>query len=149
MSKSNDEVQLARNCKQWPVDVAEKLLANPLPWGPPTYVLGKYIDDPNQPHQSDDFLELAHCVDGAYNRHGGDMGTAWNWANPIINSVQEGGSCTEYMTQDLLDIVFLCSRGERFSDGLIRSMEPILREMMREVVRRVHSSPSPVFLTQK
>ncbi len=150
MSKINDEVCLAKKCEHWPLGLAEKLLANPLPWGPPEYALGiGYIDDPEQADQSSDFLELAQCVDGAYQRHAGDIGEAWKWANPIINSVKEGGSCAEYATQDLLDIVFLYSRGERFCDGLIRSAEPILREILREVTRRVHSSPSPVFLTQK
>jgi hypothetical protein len=32
---------------------------------------------------------------------------------------------------------------------LIRSAEPMLREIVREVVGRVHSSTPPVFLTQK
>jgi len=147
LSKINDEVHLAKKCEYWPVDLAEKLLASALPWGPPAYALGiGYIDDPQQTDQSSDFFELAQCVDGAYVCHGGSMGEAWNWANPIINSMKEGGSCAEYTTQDLLDIVFLYSRGERFSDGLIRSAEPILREILREVVRRVHPSPSPMFL---
>ena len=149
MSKLNDEVHLAEKYEHWPVDLAEKLLASALPWGPPAYALGiGYIDDPKQSDQSSDFFALAMCVDGAYKRHG-SMDESWNWANAIIDSVKEGGSWAEYTTQDLLDIVFLYARGERFSDGLIRSAESILREIMREVVRRVHSSPSPVFLTQK
>ena len=149
MSKTNDEVHLARKCERWPVELAEKLLASPLRWGPPAYALGVgYIDDPKQPDQADDFIALAHCVDGAYKRHG-DIGEVWDWANPIIKRVKEGGSCADYATQDLLDIVFLCARGERFSDGLIRAVEQVLREMVREVVRRVHAFPSPVFLRQE
>lgn len=129
--------------------LAEKLLSSSLPWGPPAYALGiGYIDDPKQPDQADDFLKLAYCIDGAYERHSGGMGEAWDWANPIINRVKEGGSCAEFTTQDLLDIVFLHARGERFSDGLIRAAEPILREMVREVVNRVRSSTPPVFLAQ-
>jgi hypothetical protein len=112
-------------------------------------VLGvRYIEDPKQLDQSDDFFALSSCVDGAYERHRGDMGEAWNWAQPIIDHVKAGGSCAEYATEDLLDIVFLYCRGERFSDGLIRSAESILREMVREVVQRVHSSTPPVFLMQ-
>lgn len=150
MNKKNDEVHLARKCQHWPVHLAEKLLASLLPWGPPTYVLGiGYIDNPKQPDQASDFFELARYVDGAYERHGKDIGKAWNWATSIINNVEEGRSCEEYTTQDLLDIVFLHVRGERFSDGLIRSAEPMLREIVREVVGRVHSSTPPVFLTQK
>lgn len=150
LGQQSDKVYLAQICDRWPVAIAEQLLANPTPWGPPAYALGiGYIDDPRLPDQSREFMGLAHCVNGAYERHGGDMGTAWNWANPIMERVKAGSSCTAYSTQDLLDIVFLCARGERFSDGLIRSAEPVLREIVREVVRRVHSPHPPVFLTQK
>jgi hypothetical protein len=150
LSTINDEVHLAKKCKHWPLDLAEKLLASPLPWGPPAYALGiGYIDDPKQPDQSSDFLELARCVDRAYERHGRNMGEAWHWASQIIHSMKEGSSCTEYTTKDLLDIIFLYHRGERFNDGLIRSEEPRLREIMQEVVRRIHSSTPPVFLTKK
>ena len=149
MDKQNDEVYLAKGCETWPVELAEKLLASPLSWGPPTYVFGHYVDDPNQPDQFDEFLKLARCVDGAYKRHGGDMGEAWDWANPVIEHVRAGDSCAEYTTQDLLDILFLCLRGDRFSDGLIRSVEPLLRRMLQEVVRRVHSPTPPVFLAWK
>ena len=150
MNTKNDEVHLAKKCQHWPVDLAEKLLASPLPWGPPTYALGiGYIDNPEQPDQASDFFELARYVDGAYERHGEGIGEVWDWATPIIKNVKEGGSCEAYTTQDLLDIVFLHVRGERFSDGLIRSAEPMLREIVREVVRRVHSATPPVFLTQK
>ena len=144
-----DEVHLAKQCARWPVELAEQLLASSLCWGPPAYALGLgYVDDPKQPDQSSDFFALAWCVDGAYERQGGDMGQAWDWARPIIDSVKAGGSCAEYATQDLLDLVFLHARGERFSDGLIRSAEPILREIVREVVKRVRSSTPPVFLVQ-
>lgn len=148
MSNTNNEVYLAKNRQSWAIHLAEKLLANSQPWGPPAYVLGTYTDDPEQPDQSNEFLKLASFVDGAYERHG-DIGDAWHWASPILAHIKEIGSCTEYTTQDLLDIVFLCARGERFRDGLIRSTEPTLRVMLQEVVRRVHSSSAPVFLAQK
>lgn len=150
MDQQIDEVYLAEKCGQWPVELAEKLLANPSSWGPPEYTLGiGYIDDPQQPDQSSNFIALAHCIDGAYKRHGGSMGEAWNRANLIMERIRAGSSCAEYSAQELLDIVFLCSRGERFSDGLIRSAEPVLREIVREVVRRVRSSNPPVFLTHR
>ena len=149
MSKEQDAVYLANGSQAWPVELAEKLLSNPQPWGPPTYAFGVgYTDDPQQPDQSDDFFKLAYCVKGAYKRRG-DMGEAWHWVNSVIESKKEGHSYAEYTTQDLLDIVFLHVRGERFSDGLIRSTEPVLREIIGEVVKRVHSSTPPVFLTQK
>jgi hypothetical protein len=106
-----------------------------------------YVDDAEEADQAGDFIALANCVDGAYERHG-DIGDAWAWARPIMKHVEGGGSCTEYATQDLLDIVFLCCRGERFNDGLIRSAEAVLREMVGEVVRRVRSSTPPVFVVE-
>ena len=124
-----------------------QLLASALPWGPPAYGLGiGYPDDPHQPDQSHAFFLLAQCVDDAYERHGGGMREAWDWARPLIESLKASGSCTEYLTQDLLDLVFLHARGERFSDGLIHSAEAMLREMVGEVVQRVHSATPPMFL---
>ena len=146
----NDEVYLSRRYKQWPIDRAEKLLASSLPWGPSTYALGiGSNNDQKQPDQSSDFLKLAEYVDGAYERNGNNMSAAWDWAKPIIQSVKSGGSRAKYPTQDLLDILFLHARGERFSDGLIRSAEPMLREMVKEIIRRVNSATPPVFLVQK
>ncbi len=147
MKNHSDEVHLSKHCEHWPVELAEQLLASSFPWGPPAYTLGiGYTDDPQQPDQSNIFLMLAHCVDGAYERHGESMGEAWDWAHPLIERMKASGSYTEYPAQDLLDLVFLHARGERFSDGLIRSAESILREMVREVVQRVHSSTPPTFL---
>jgi hypothetical protein len=144
LNQEHDEISLT-GVPSWPVELAEKLLANPQPWGPPGYALGLgYIDDPNQPDQSSDFYELARCVRGAYTRHGGDMGEAWNWARPLLNAVEEGKTCAHYTTQDLCDILFLHYRGERFCDHLIRSAEPVLREIVREIVQRVHASQPPV-----
>ena len=142
-----DEVHLATHCERWPVELAEQLLASALPWGPPAYGLGVgYPDDPHQPDQSHAFSTLAQCVDGAYERHGRSMREAWDWARPLIESLKASGSCAQYPTQDVLDLVFLHARGERFSDGLIRSAEALLRELVREVVQRVHSSTPPTFL---
>ncbi|GHO68378.1 hypothetical protein KSC_072700 [Ktedonobacter sp. SOSP1-52] len=151
MRKHPDEVYLSKRNKieHWPVELAEKVLASPLPWGPPTYAFGGYIDDPTQPDQSDDVHALAFCVDGAYEHHGGDIGEAWKWARPLLHHLKSGGSCEQYATQDLLDLVFLNVRLERFSDGHIRSEEALLRDIVREVVRRVQSSHPPVFLVQK
>jgi hypothetical protein len=147
MRKHPDEVYLSKRNKSeyWPVELAEKLLASQLPWGP-AYAFGKSI---NQPNQLDDVHILAFCVDGAYERHGGDINEAWKWAHPLLHHLKSGGSCEQYATQDLLDLVFLNVRLERFSDGHIRSEEALLRDIVREVVRRVQSSHPPVFLVQK
>ncbi|GHO89154.1 hypothetical protein [Dictyobacter formicarum] len=149
MGERQDEVLLGKGVKRWPVERAEALLASPLPWGPPTYALGiGYVDDPKLGDQAQDFMGLAMCVDGAYNRHG-NMGQAWKWANPILRQVETRTSYEGLSTQDLLDVVFLSCRGERFSDGLIRQRESLLRAIIQEVVRRICSDAPPVFIVQK
>jgi len=144
MRKQPDEVFLAKGVLCWSVEIAEEILAKPLPWGPPTYGSGGYIEDPTLPDQSGVFYDLAVSVNG-YDRHR-DGGVAW--ASPIEENIKTGGSCVETSTQDLLDIVFFYCRGERFCDGLIRSAEPLLRTMIQEVVQRVHSETPPMFIPQ-
>ncbi|HEX3641618.1 MAG TPA: hypothetical protein VHV10_10030 [Ktedonobacteraceae bacterium] len=145
MRKQPDEVFLAKGVLCWPVELAEEILAKPLPWGPPIYGLGSgYVDDPTLPDQSGTFYDLAVSVNG-YDRHG-DGGVAW--ASPIEENIKTGGSYAEISTQDLLDIVFFYCRGERFCDGLIRSVEPLLRIMIQEVVQRVRSETPPTFIPQ-
>lgn len=144
MRQQPDEVFLAKGVLRWPVELAEEILAKPLPWGPPTYGLGIYIDDPTLPDQSDTFYDLAVSVNG-YDRHRDGRAA---WAPPIEENIKAGGSCTHISTQDLLDIVFFYCRGERFCDGLIRSAEPLLRAIIQEVVQRVHSDTPPLFIPQ-
>ena len=145
MRKQPDEVFLAKGVRRWPVELAEEILAKSHPWGPPTYGLGiGYVDDPTLPDQSDRFYELAMSVNG-YDRHR-DGGVAW--ASPIKENIKAGGFCIENSTQDLLDLVFFYWRGERFCDGLIRSVEPLLRAIIQEVVQRVHSDTPPLFIPQ-
>jgi hypothetical protein len=148
MHKERDKVLLSKEVQRWPIELAEALLANPLPWGPPTYALGVgYVDDHELLDQSDAFFELANCVNGAYERHG-DIGEAWKWAKSILPPEKAGKSSTACSTQDLLDIVFLYCRGERFSDGLIRENEPLLRSIVQEVVQRINSDTPPEFIIQ-
>jgi len=94
------------------------------------------------------FMALASSVDGAYNRHSG-KDDPWSWASTSMAKVKAGVSFTEYSTQDLLDIVFLLYRGERFNDGLIREEDPLLRTIVQEVVKRVHSKTPPTFIAKK
>lgn len=151
MKEQPDEVYLStrRQVELWPVELAEKLLASSLPWGPPTYVFGKYVNDPTQPDQERDFSALVLCVDDAYDRHGHDISKAWEWAKPICRDLEANGTFAQYTTQDLLDILFLNVRYERFCDGHICSVEPLLRNIVRVVVQRVHSPHPPVFLVPK
>jgi hypothetical protein len=142
-------VLLGKRVKRWPVERAEALLANPLPWGPPTYASGnRLFDDPKLEDQSDGFIQLAMCVDGGYNRHG-DIGKAGKWVNPILRQVKVENSYEGLSTQDLLDVIFLSCRGERFCDGLIRQRELLLRAIIQEVVRRIYTDTPPVFIVQK
>ena len=148
MRKQPDEVLLAKQVQCWPVELAETLLTNPAPWGPPVYApgLGYMKDDYESPDQFAAFSKLAKCVDGAYNCHGEGFGT---WMNATVEKLKAGASYEEYSTQDLLDIVFLCCRGERFSDGLIRTAEPLLRTIVQGVVKRVRSDAPPTFIVQQ
>jgi hypothetical protein len=147
MHKERDKVLLSKEAQRWPIELAEALLTNPLQWGPPTYGQGGYVDDPKLPDQSDAFFELAYCVNGAYERHG-DIDEAWKWANSILPPEKAGISSIACSTQDLLDIVFLYCRGERFCDGLIRENEPLLRSIVQEVVQRMNSDTPPEFIMQ-
>ena len=151
MKEQADEVYLStrRQVERWPIELAEKLIANPLPWGPPAYAFGKYADDPALPDQHHDFSALVSCVDDAYDRHGHDISKAWEWANPICRDLETNGTFAQYTTQDLLDILFLNARYERFCDGHIRSVETLLRNIVRAVVQRVRSPHPPVFLVPK
>jgi len=125
MKNLTDEVFLTKGVLRWPIELAEEILAKLL-----TYEV---------------IYELAMSVNG-YDRHHND-GAAW--ASPIVENIGMGGSCEKISTQDLLDIVFLYCRGERFCDGLIRSVEPQLRTMIEEVVQRVHSTTPPIFIPQE
>ncbi|QBD76122.1 hypothetical protein EPA93_08915 [Ktedonosporobacter rubrisoli] len=142
-----DEVYLS-TCTQiehWPLELAEKLLDDPLPWGPPAYAFGHYVADQQGPEQCSDFLELVSYVDGAYERHGDDSPEAWKWADIICRDLEKNGTLAQYTTQDLLDILFLHTRYERYCDGHIRSVETLLRKILQAVVQRVHSLHPPVF----
>jgi hypothetical protein len=143
MAAPSDTIQLSAGVQAWPIEIAEQLLASPLPWGPPNYALGVgYIDDPRLPDHASEFIKLAHCVDGAYQRHE----KAQEWARATSQKHQATGTWQTVSTQDLLDILFLYARGERFTDGLIRSVEPALRAILQEVVKRVHTNNPPTFL---
>ncbi|HZS79607.1 MAG TPA: hypothetical protein VFA41_23545 [Ktedonobacteraceae bacterium] len=143
----NDVVYLREGIYEWPLQLAESLLANPVSWGPPTYVLGfGYIEEEkNAPDQFDNFYQLATCVNG-YERHPDNYS---KFVDSISDEVKAGHSLEKFSTQDLLDAVFIVCRQERFCDGLIRSYEPALRAMVQEVVRRVHSDTPPIFLASK
>ncbi len=51
-----------------------------------------------------------------------------------------------YTTQQLLDAFFLGVRGEHFSYGFTRRLEPRLRAVLGEVVHRVRAADPPVFV---
>lgn len=119
----------------WPLELARSLLRDPLPWG--TWWPGH--PEEHRPNRHADFNKLALQVT-AYTRH--PPGVAWH--NPIRDESSDQ-TYASYSTQDLLDALFLAARGDRFNYGLICRLEPRLRLMLQEVVRRVQSEEPPQF----
>jgi hypothetical protein len=115
----------------WPLELAENLLADASPWGPA--VVGP--DDSRYA----DVWRLAACVN-AYHRHlpGSD------WEHPLRDDALEA-HLDRYTTQQLLDAFFLGVRGEHFNFGFTRRLEPQLRVILGEVVRRMHAPDPPAF----
>ncbi|MGO8946921.1 MAG: hypothetical protein ACLQUY_04500 [Ktedonobacterales bacterium] len=69
-------------------------------------------------------------------------GSAWRnalWDDDLCRT------CASYSTQDPLDALFFAARGDRFNYGLTCRVEPQLRVMLQEVVRRVQSEDPPQF----
>ncbi len=89
-----------------------------------------------------DFYKLATSVNG-YNRQDAE------WTSTQLDAIKAQKSVNSYTTQELLDIVFIVCRGDRFSDGLIGNSEPQLRAMIQEVVNRVHSDVPPTFIVSE
>ncbi len=117
----------------WPVEEAETLLADTTPWG-----LG---EDERGPNQTGRFCHLAQYVNGYLRGH-----DSLFWVLPILDEVDAVGSYAKYSTQDLLDILFVMCRAERFTYGVIKRDEPRLRRLLQEVVRRVRSDHPPTFV---
>jgi hypothetical protein len=118
--------------EDWPVELAESLIADQTPWG-----LG--IGESGH-SQSMKFYRLARCVN-AHNRHHG----GYEWAHLALEAI-ESHSSEAYSTQDLLDIVCLVCRADHFRNGTVRTEEPRLRLVLQEVVQRVHSDAPPIFV---
>lgn len=133
---------------RWPLELAEDLLADPATWG--TDIRGYFGSSlltqeerekaAQQRYRYNDAYRLAAVVN-AYNRHPVD------WGGTFFNGLKaEGSSLAHYSTQELLDAFFMVVRQERFNDGLVASLEPHLRQIVTEVVRRIHSTTPPVFI---
>jgi hypothetical protein len=60
--------------------------------------------------------------------------------------VDAGAAYEEYATQELLDVLFVACRTDRFRSGTLKAEEPRLRLLLQEVVRRVHSVSPPTFV---
>jgi hypothetical protein len=118
----------------WPLALAEELLADAAPWGPPA-------SGPDDSRYADVWRVAAYV--NAYHRHppGSD------WRHPLRDDTLMA-NLPRYTTQQLLDGFFMGVRGEHFSYGLTRSLEPRLRVVIGEVVRRVCAADPPVFVLQ-
>ncbi len=97
---------------QWPIELAESLLADPTTWGTnlsgyfgsslfPSEVLEQAARTPDR---NNDFSRLATQVNG-YNRH------PIEWAVKLFDEVKVHNTYQHYTTQELLD-----GSGLRFSD---------------------------------
>ncbi len=136
--------------QEWPVALAESLLRDNATWG--TYTRDSFAASflPNAERQAlpeherfEDFYKLAVSVNG-YNRH--DV----EWASTQLDAINKAQKAVNsYTTQELLDLVFIVCRQERFSDGLISRSELQLRAMIQEVVRRVRSDAPPTFIVSE
>ena len=132
--------------EEWPVALAESLLRDNATWG--TYTRDSYAASflPNverevlpEHKRFEDFYKLATSTNG-YNRH--DV----EWASTQLDAIKAQKAVEGYTTQELLDLVFIICRQDRFSDGLISRSELQLRAMIQEVVSRVHSDTPPTFI---
>lgn len=120
--------------ESWPLRAAEALLTDETPWG-----LGPNERGPNQTVQ---FCRLAACV----NAH--KRGRTYTWAYSLLDRVDAGAAYEEYSTQELLDVLFVACRTDRFRSGTLKAEEPRLRLLLREIVRRVRSDSPPTFLVE-
>ena len=116
------------------LELTEDLLADPSAWGPAVAASGP--DDSRYA----DVWRLAAGVN-AYHRH--PPGSEWD--HPLRDDAL-GAHLPRYTTQHLLDAFFLGVRGEHFNYGFTRRLEPQLRVIVGEVVRRVRATDPPVFV---
>lgn len=131
---SEDSVQLdgLDQGQDWPVELAELLVTDQTPWG-----LGPTETGPNL---STMFYRLAMRVN-ARNRHRG----GYEWAKSVLDRI-EVTPLTAYATQDLLDVVNIVCRTDHFRTGTLRTEEPRLRLLLKEIIRRTKSDEPPIFV---
>ena len=110
---------------------AVSLLQDPAPWG------SWWPGHPD--NQRPNFNRLALQVNG-YHRH--PFGQSWR--SPVRDD-DLSRTCASYSTQDPLDALFHAARADRFNYGLVCRLEPQLRLILQEVVRRVQSEDPPQF----
>ncbi|GHO66797.1 hypothetical protein KSC_056890 [Ktedonobacter sp. SOSP1-52] len=120
------------------------------PW--PLELAEAFLDAPSPDRAVHAFLQLASWVN-AYNREEPDP------LNPIdrpgafkvARQIEQVSSLTRFCTQDLLDALFYFYRRDYWTSGdgsSIVEVLPKLREIVREVVRRVRSDQPPTFVLQ-
>ena len=116
----------------WPLDLAEDLLADASAWEPA-------VTGPDDSRHAD-VWRLTACVNAHHRHPPGE-----DWKHPLRDDAL-GTSPHRYSTQQLLDAFFLSVRGEHFSYGFTRRLDPRLRVALGEVVRRVHAADPPIFV---
>jgi hypothetical protein len=115
----------------WPLELAEDLLADASPWGPA-------ITGPDDSRYADVWRLAAYV--NAYHRHPPKS----EWDHPLRDDALVA-QLHRSTTQQLLDAFFLGVRGEHFNYGFTRRLEPQLRMILGEVVRRVRTADPPDF----
>jgi hypothetical protein len=106
----------------------------PSPYWPIQPLGGPWWGDPKEtPNRGSEFAQLVNCVHG-YCRY------------PKPVHLLKEPSFSTYTTQKILDGLYFIFRFERFADSTSGKNEPLKRQAVQEVVRRVHSEYPPCFL---
>ena len=86
-----------------------------------------------------DLWELAHTVNGYL--HAGSPGEgAREWLSERLHRLTSAETAASLTTQELLDMLFLICRWERFSDGFIKEQEHQINCILEELRLRVNKA---------
>ncbi|GHO52506.1 hypothetical protein [Ktedonobacter robiniae] len=118
------------------------------PW--PLELAETFLDAPSPDRAVYTFLQLASWVN-AYNREKPNPLNPFDrtGAFEVARQIEQASSLTQFCTQGLLDALFYFYRRDYWTNGdgssIVEAL-PKLREIVREVVRRVRSDQPPTFI---
>ena len=115
--------------RDWPLALAEQLLADPMPWSAGASETGRT--------QWSRFAEVASSVNWSTRRH----------VSPkvAVERLGQNDRLESYSTQELLDMLSAVWRMQRHVGYGLTEIEPGLRTVVRIVVTRVRSATPPQF----